>query len=104
MTTVPDDTGKLAAAQQKMARDLQLRKAIARYLDQSGCAYLLIATVQADLQTAQTVAKEAQKARTDAESRRAAVEKRLNDLQDNVSVKSLNKNDTTRLTIRGKDG
>jgi myosin protein heavy chain len=104
MTTVPDDTGKLAAAQQKMARDLQLRKAIARYLDQSDCAYLLIATVQADLQTAQTVAKEAQKARTDAESRRAAVEKRLKDLQDNVSVKSLNENDTTRLTFRGKDG
>jgi hypothetical protein len=42
-------------------------------------------SVQSDLQTAQMIAKEAQKARSDAEIRRAAVEKKLSDLQDNVS-------------------
>jgi hypothetical protein len=42
--------------------------------------------VQADLQTAQMIAREAQKARTDAETRRNAAEKKIRDLQDNVSL------------------
>jgi len=44
-----------------------------------------MSAVQADLQTAQMIAREAQKARTDAEARRNAAERKIKDLQANVS-------------------
>jgi len=52
---------------------------------ESGSDNCLLA-VQADLQTAQMIAREAQKARTDAEARRNAAEKKIKDMQANVSL------------------